>query len=166
MWIRARRSNVPLHVRKKHKQRCSHGDVIVLEDEMEKYKKMFPNTEVRSKARISTWSQSQSHASKNQETRCDICLFGRTRKRSTVTLTTGCVTGAQPVGQKPIVCITSTAAHVVLYTKQTWNERVTSFRRPMLRLNRQCSQYVSHLKRPFVFSFSFAFVAATMRRAP
>ena len=49
-----RRSNVPLHVRKKHKQHCSHGDVIVLEDEMEKYKKMFPNTEVRSKARIST----------------------------------------------------------------------------------------------------------------
>ena len=52
--VRSRRSNVPLHVRQKHKQHCGHGDVIVLEDEMEKYKKMFPNTEVRSKARIST----------------------------------------------------------------------------------------------------------------
>ena len=49
-----RRSNVPLHVRKKHQQDCSHGDVVVLEDEMNKYKKMFPNTEVRSRARISS----------------------------------------------------------------------------------------------------------------
>ena len=45
---------MPLHVRKKHQQDCSHGDVVVLEDEMNKYKKMFPNTEVRSRARISS----------------------------------------------------------------------------------------------------------------
>ena len=32
--VRSRRSNVPLHVRQKHKQHCGHGDVIVLEDEM------------------------------------------------------------------------------------------------------------------------------------
>ena len=41
-------------MRKKHKENCSHNDVIVLEDEMEKYKEMFPKTEVRSKARISS----------------------------------------------------------------------------------------------------------------
>ena len=45
---------MPLHVRQKHKQDCSHGDVVVLEDEMKKYKEMFPKTEVRSRARISS----------------------------------------------------------------------------------------------------------------
>ena len=158
MWIRARRSNVPLHVRKKHKQRCSHGDVIVLEDEMEKYKKMFPNTEVRSKARISNWSQSQSHASKNQETRCDICLFGRTCKKSfPVILTTGCV-----------LAKTDCLSVVLQIPNMKWTSYVTQTTDQCYAWIANAVQPISHHpKRPFVFSFGFAaVVAATMRRAP
>ena len=81
LWIRSRRSNVPLHVRKKHKETCSHNDVIVLEDEMEKYKEMFPKTEVRSKARISSWwSQKPISLTRLEQSRKPICdIFCRTR---------------------------------------------------------------------------------------
>ena len=47
-----RRSNVPIHVKQKHKQTCTYQDVIVLEEEMEEYVKLFPKTEERAKAKV------------------------------------------------------------------------------------------------------------------
>jgi hypothetical protein len=51
-YASSRRTNVPGHVRLKHKRECSYDEVVVDEEAMDKYRRMFPNAEIRARARM------------------------------------------------------------------------------------------------------------------